>query len=41
MSEKGSNRLVLENIAKEILQLKTQEEIDAFVNMYVYSVFIA
>ncbi|MFZ7120014.1 MAG: hypothetical protein ACOWWH_03565 [Eubacteriaceae bacterium] len=41
MSEKGSNRQVLENIAKKILQLKTQEEIDAFVNMYVYSVLVA
>lgn len=36
MNEKLSNRQVLEKIAKEILQAKSQEEIDSFVNMFIY-----
>lgn len=36
MSDQDSNRAVLEKFAREVLQAKTQEEIDAFVNTFVY-----
>lgn len=41
MSEKVSNREVLERFAKEIMQLQTQQQIDAFVNIFVYQVLLA
>jgi len=40
MSEKDTNRQVLEKIAKEILHAETQEEIDAFVATFLYGALI-
>lgn len=40
MSEKGLNRKMLDKIAKEVMRLEDQEQIDDFVNMYVYSILL-
>ena len=40
MIEKGLTTEVLERIAKEIIQAKTQEEIDAFVYAACYSMLM-
>ncbi|WP_282437809.1 hypothetical protein [Desulfosporosinus shakirovi] len=36
MNEKITNIQVIEKIAKEILQAKSQEEIDGFVSLVIY-----
>ncbi len=41
MSEKVLNRPVLEKIAKDILKCETPEQIEAYVNFFVYVTLLA
>ncbi|MFZ7121377.1 MAG: hypothetical protein ACOWWH_10540 [Eubacteriaceae bacterium] len=38
MSEKVSNREVLERFAREIMHMETKEQIDGFINSFVYGI---
>lgn len=37
MSENISNREVLEKFAREVMQMQTQEQVDSFINTFVYA----
>lgn len=40
MSEKVLNRPVLEKIAKDVMRIEDAEMIEAFVNMFVYTILL-
>lgn len=40
MSEKILNRPILERIAKEIMNLEESEQVEAFVNLFVYTMLL-
>lgn len=41
MNDISSNREVLERFAREIMKMQTQEQVDAFINIFVYQILLA